>query len=57
MYLTILRVQGMARLLRTTDLSMRQICRRVGRINSTHPPAYFRRHYDVNASECRRYGH
>ncbi len=55
-YLTILRVQEMARLLRTTDLSMRQICPRVGWINSTHPPAHFRRYYGVNPSEYRRYG-
>lgn len=55
-YLTILRVQEMARLLRTTDLSMRQICPRVGWINSTHPPAHFRRYYSVNPSEYRRYG-
>lgn len=55
-YLTILRVQEMARLLRTTDLSMRQICLRVGWINSTHPPAHFRRYYGVNPSAYRRYG-
>lgn len=55
-YLTILRVQEMARLLRTTDMSMRQICPRLGWINSTHPPAHFRRYYGVNPSEYRRYG-
>lgn len=50
-YLTILRVQEMARLLRTTDLSMRQICPLVGWKNSTHPPRHFRRYMGVNPSE------
>lgn len=55
-YLTMLRVQEMARLLRTTDLSMRQICPRVGWKNSTHTPRHFRRYMGVNPSEYRRYG-
>ena len=55
-YLTMLRVQEMARLLRTTDLSMRQICPLVGWKNSTHPPRHFRRYMGVNPSEYRRYG-
>lgn len=55
-YLTILRVQQMARLLRTTDMTMRQICPLVGWKNSTHPPRHFRRYMGVNPSEYRRYG-
>lgn len=55
-YLTILRVQQMARLLRTTDMTMRQICPLVGWKNSTHPPHHFRRYMGVSPSAYRRYG-
>lgn len=55
-YLTMLRVREMARLLRTTDLLVAQICPRVGWKSPHHPAGHFRRYYGVTPTEYRRYG-
>lgn len=55
-YLTMLRVQEMARLLRTTDLLVEQICLRVGWHNRPHTARHFRRYYGVPPTVYRRQG-
>lgn len=55
-YLTMLRVQEMARLLRTTDLLVEQICVRVGWHNRPHTARHFRRYYGVRPTVYRRQG-
>lgn len=55
-YLTMLRVQEMAHLLRTTDLLVEQICVRVGWHNRPHTARHFRRYYGVPPTVYRRQG-
>lgn len=55
-YLTMLRVQEMARLLRTTDLLVRQICPLIGWRSSHHPVRHFRHYYGVTPTQYRRRG-
>lgn len=55
-YLTILRVEEMARLIRETDLSVEAIGRRVGWRNRDFSATAFRHHFGVNPSVYRREG-
>lgn len=55
-YLMRLRVREMARLLRTTDLLVRQICPLIGWRSSHHPARHFRHYYGVTPTQYRRPG-
>ena len=55
-YLTMLRVEEMARLLRETDTPVTQAMRRVGWHSRRHATDIFRRHIGVTPARYRRYG-
>lgn len=55
-YLTRLRLREMARLLRTTDLLVAQICPLVGWHSPHHTAWHFRRYYGVTPTQYRRRG-